>query len=94
MLVNGICLSPVCVDAFGTTRAAAGNSFGTTNASTGAAGATGLDEREKELIRMKMENLEATKTIVDREHALHSGGTGAPGGSSGGGGSGGGWGGR
>ncbi|CAM9168214.1 unnamed protein product, partial [Ectocarpus sp. 12 AP-2014] len=51
---------------------AAGNSFGTINASTGAAGATGLDEREKELIRMKMENLEATKTIVDREHVLHS----------------------
>ncbi|CAM9438750.1 unnamed protein product, partial [Ectocarpus fasciculatus] len=73
---------------------AAGNSFGITNATTtGAAGTTGLDEREKELIRMKMENLEATKTIVDREHALHSGGTGAPGGSSGGGGSGGGWGG-
>lgn len=43
----------------------------------------GLDEREKELIRMKMERLDAAKTIVDREHALHSGTAGAPGASGG-----------
>lgn len=46
----------------------------------------GLDEREKELIRMKMERLDAAKAIVDREHALHSGTAGAPSTSGGGGG--------
>eukprot|EP00752_Nemacystus_decipiens_P009941 g8865.t1 len=48
----------------------------------------GLDEREKELIRMKMERLDAVKTIIDREHALHSGTAGAPSTSGGGGGGG------
>lgn len=48
----------------------------------------GLDEREKELIRMKMERLDAAKTIVDREHALHSGTAGPPSTSGGGGGGG------
>lgn len=55
-----------------------GNSYNT-------AATVGLDEREKELIRMKMERLDAAKTIVDREHALHSGTAGAPGASGGGG---------
>ncbi|CAM9599517.1 unnamed protein product [Scytosiphon promiscuus] len=50
----------------------------------------GMDEREKELIRMKMERLDAAKTIIDREHALHGGTAGTPGGSSGVGGAGGG----
>lgn len=45
----------------------------------------GLDEREKELIRMKMERLDAAKTILDREHALHSGTAGPPSTSGGGG---------
>lgn len=35
---------------------------------------------------MKMERLDAAKTIVDREHALHSGTAGAPSTSGGGGG--------
>lgn len=52
----------------------------------GRRGAVGLDERGKELIRMKIERLEACKSIVEREHAMHGGG----GGGSGGGGAGGG----
>lgn len=47
-------------------------------------GKVGLEEREKELIRMKIERLDAAKATVDREHILHGGG-GAAGGSGGGG---------
>lgn len=46
-------------------------------------GAIGLEEREKELIRMKIERLDAAKTIVEREHALHGGGGGGSSGGSG-----------
>lgn len=38
--------------------------------------AVGLGEREKEVIRMKIERLEGAKVIADREHALHGGGGG------------------
>lgn len=38
--------------------------------------ATGLGEREKEVIRMKIERLDGAKIIADREHALHCGGGG------------------
>lgn len=46
-------------------------------------GAIGMEEREKELIRMKIERLDAAKTIVEREHALHGGGGGGSSGGSG-----------
>ena len=48
-------------------------------------GTIGLGEREKEVIRMKIERLDGAKVIADREHALH-GGSGSGGGLVGGGG--------
>lgn len=39
-------------------------------------GAMGLGEREKEVIRMKIERLDGAKIILDREHALHGSGGG------------------
>eukprot|EP00903_Cladosiphon_okamuranus_P014275 g13258.t1 len=59
-----------------------------TNGEYTSAADVGFDEREKELIKMKMERLDAAKTIVDREHALHSGTAGPPSTSGGGGGGG------
>lgn len=50
----------------------------------------GLEEREKELIRMKIERLEGCKGIIEREHALQGGGGGGSGGGGGGGSGGGG----
>lgn len=73
-----------------TVSAVGDGSANTASHSPLAAPSVGLDEREKELIRMKMERLDAAKTMIDREHALHSGTAGAPGGSSGAGGGGGG----
>lgn len=52
----------------------------------GTPGSVALDERNKELIRMKIERLDAAKAVVEREHALHNGGPVACGGSGGSGG--------
>lgn len=38
-----------------------------------------LEEREKEVLLMKIERLEACKSIVEREHTLHGGGAGGSG---------------
>lgn len=46
----------------------------------------GLEEREKELIRMKIEKLDAARIAVEREHALYGGSAAATASSGGGGG--------
>lgn len=53
---------------------------------SGNAVSVGREERERELIRMKIERLEGVKVIADREHALHCGpGASSSGGAGGGG---------